>query len=106
MTVEPVVVLELPEEAADIASVVTVPSTAILRMVALPESTTKTLPAPSTAKPRGWLNKALGEAPSRRPAMPAMPADVVTTPDAVTLRIVPLPVSATRTFPLPSTAIP
>ena len=52
------------------------------------------------------MNNALPAGPSARPEIPATPATVVTPPAGVTRRIAALPVSATTTFPEPSTATP
>ena len=75
-------------------------------MALLPESATKTLPAPSTATPLGQLKRAAAPVPSALPDEPAVPASVVTTPAGVIFRMVLLPVSATKTLPAPSTATP
>jgi hypothetical protein len=53
------------------------------------------LPAASVATPFGELKRASALPPSALPGTPAAPASVLTTPAAVILRIVWLPVSAT-----------
>lgn len=73
---------------ADPASVVTTPAAVIFRMVLLPESATKTLPAPSAGTPLGTLKLAAAPVPSALPYKPAVPASVVTTPLGVIFRIV------------------
>ena len=70
------------------ASVVTTPPDVIIRIVWLPVSPTYTLPAASTATPTGALKCAPSPVPSVLPLMPASPANVVTTPAALILRIV------------------
>ncbi len=86
----------LPEVPAVPASVVTTPPGAIMRMVSLPVSATKMSPVvESSAMPAGLLNDAAEPVPSALPAVPAVPANVVTTPAEVTWRMVSLPVSAT-----------
>ena len=62
------------------------------------------MPDVSTATPFGFLNIARLPGPSPNPGSP-VPAYVVTTPAAVTLRIVLLPASATKTLPDESTAV-
>ena len=69
------------------ASVVTSPPGTILRSVWLPVSATKMFPSRSTATPVGVLNRAAAPAPSARPAVPARPASVATSPFGETLRI-------------------
>lgn len=49
----------------------------------------------STATPEGKLKRAAVPVPSALPATPAAPANVVTTPEAVTLRMVWLNASVT-----------
>lgn len=82
-------------EGADRDIVVTVWSVAILRMSAFPVSATKMLPVLSTTRLRGWLKSTMPPALLPKPAMPAVPATVVTAPLGAMARIVPLPVSAT-----------
>src|ERR1035437_3983975 len=69
------------------ASVVTTPAEVTFRIVELPVSATKTLPALSTATPEGRLNRASLPVPSALPEFPALPASVVTIPAGVTSRI-------------------
>ena len=71
------------------ASVVTTPAAVIVRIVFLP-SATYTVPPLSTAIPSGKLNRAALPVPSLLPGLFARPANVVTSPAAVTLRIVEL----------------
>ena len=78
----------------------------IFRMVLLPVSATKTLPAPSTAMPWGSLKRAAAPVPSALPDEPAVPASVVTTPARRDLPDGVVAVSATKTLPAPSTATP
>ena len=92
-----------PEEPA---KVVTTPADVIFRTVLLPQSATNTFPSPSTATPAGYQNLAALPVPSTAPAAPGKPANVDTAPAWVTFRIVRLWKSATKTFPLPSTATP
>ena len=54
--------------------------------------------------PQGWLKRTLVPEPSVLPELPAVPANVETVPLEVTLRTTLLWLSATNTFPLPSTA--
>jgi hypothetical protein len=91
-----------------VARVVTLKSaSAMARMLELPLSTTKRVPAPSTAIIFGLLKRAAAPMPSVVPATPALPATVVTAPVASTMRrIVLLSVSATKRLPLPSEIIP
>src|SRR5271157_5152830 len=56
--------------------------------------------------PSGARKRAAAAAPSVSPGLPAAPATVLTTPSGVILRMVLLPVSATKRFPALSTAIP
>src|SRR5436190_413562 len=86
------------------ASVVTIPTDVILRMVLLPASATYRLPAASTATPCGRQNRAALRGPSALPQYRASPAGVVTTPPGVILRMVSLSPSATYTLPNESTA--
>src|ERR1700722_9749422 len=95
-----------PVTPANPARVVTTPALVTIRMVSLPESTTYTLPLPSTAAPQGLEKVAAAPTPSADPVLPAFPASVVTAPALETLRIALLPESATYRFPLPSTAMP
>ncbi len=86
----------LPVVPAVPARVVTTPPGVIMRMVSLPVSATKTSPVVgSSVTPTGPLNRAAEPVPSVLPAVPAVPARVVTTPAGVIMRIVSLPVSAT-----------
>src|SRR5437660_206684 len=96
----------LPALPANPASVVTAPADVPLRIVWLIVSATQTVPAMSTAKPVGTLKRAALPVPSAPPALPANPASVVTTPADVTLRIVWLGESATKTLPALSAAKP
>src|SRR6266496_4340483 len=76
-------------------------------MVWLPLSATyRLVPLLSTTRPLGCLNVAAVPVPSALPAVPAVPASVVTTPEAMTIRrMVWLFLSATyRLVPLLSTA--
>jgi hypothetical protein len=68
-------------------------------------SPTYTLPDESTATPTGILNLALVPVPSADPSE-LLPANVVTTPDGVILRILKLAKSATYRFPAESSATP
>ena len=76
------------------ASVVTTPAGVIVRILPTP-SATYTVPTLSTAIPWGELNRAALPVPSVPPAVFARPANVVTLPTGVTLRIVWLVRSAT-----------
>ena len=69
------------------ASVVTTPAGVIMRTRQLLASVTKTLPAASTAMPRGKANSAAAPVPSALPDTLACPAIVVTTPAGVILRM-------------------
>jgi hypothetical protein len=80
---------------AEPATVVTTPAVVTFRIVSLPASVTMRLPSASTVMPVGVLNWAFVPVPSAWPMLPAEPANVVTTPADVTLRIVLFPVSAT-----------
>lgn len=86
--------------AAPPASVNTSPAGVTRRAMLLPWSATTTLPLRSKATPRAPL-KEVGPS-TKAPAPP--PTRVVTTPAGVTLRMRPLPPSATAAKPLPSTA--
>ena len=88
------------------ASVVTAPLGVILRIRLLPESTTYTLPAVSTATAVGLSNVALVPRPSALPALvpPLPPASVVTVPPGVIFRTRLFPESTTYTSPAESTA--
>src|SRR6266571_3724870 len=93
------------------ARVVTTPvAMTILRMLLpLRVATYRLVPLPSMAMPGGWLNVAAVPVPSALPATPVvLPAKVVTTPVAMTIRrILWLFLSATyRLVPLLSTARP
>jgi hypothetical protein len=69
----------------------------------LPKSATNTLPEGSVVNPIGTLNDAAVPVPFAFPATP-LPANVLTTPAGVILRIVLLYKSATYTFPEASLA--
>jgi hypothetical protein len=88
--------------------VVTAPvARTIFRIVELPVSATKRLPAPSSATPRGWSNSAAAPVPSALPGVSGEPASVVTIPVAMAIfRIVLLPESATKRLPAPSLVRP
>ncbi len=89
----------------DPAKVVTAPEETTIFRIAQP-SDTKTLPAPSAARPSGLENCAAGPMPSTVPCMPGEPARVVTSPvDTTIFRIVKLLLSATNRLPVPSVAI-
>ena len=77
------------------ANVDTTPPGVIFRMVKFDRSQTKRLPLESIARPAGFSNRASDRFPSALPGVRASPATVVTTPEAVTLRIVWLLKSAT-----------
>src|SRR6185437_732634 len=95
--------LPLPAPADPVpASVLTVPAGVILRIRLLLESPMYKLPLASMVIPAGPLNEAAVPTPLAEPAVP-VPAMVVTTPSGVILRIRLLPLSATYTFPMPST---
>ena len=67
----------------------------------------KTLPAPSTATPLGRLNRAwTAEPPSPPNPVRPVPATVLIVPDASTLRIRLLSISAMKRLPALSTATP
>ena len=73
----------LPLTPASPATVLTTqlaPTGATFRTVWLPESITYTLPALSTATPRGWKNRAPLLVPSALPHTPGKPASVLTSP--------------------------
>ena len=76
-----------------------------MRITLLKSSQTNTLSAASTVRPVGVLNAAAAPVPFVNAATPE-PARVVTTPAGVTLRILLLPESATKTLPEPSMATP
>src|SRR5947207_1614754 len=86
------------------AIVLTAPAAVILRIVLLFLSATYTLPAASIATPYGLSNRASLPVPSLEPTWPAVPANVLTAPAAVILRIVSLSASATYTLPAASIA--
>ena len=90
------------------ASVVTTPDGVILRILLPYPSVTKTFPDASTAIPLGLLKLAAAPVPSCPIGSPpiAPPASVVTTPAGVILRILLFIVSATKTVPYWSTAMP
>src|SRR6266853_1865824 len=77
-----------------------------IRMVWFKLSVTYTLPAVSTATPRGLLNCATLPGPSLLPVVKGEPAIVVTTPAGVTFRMVLLAVSATYTLSAASSPRP
>src|SRR6266700_4639047 len=77
-----------------------------IRRVWFKLSVTYTLPAVSTATPRGLLNCATLPGPSLLPAYKGEPAMVVTTPAGVIFRMVWLKESATYTLAAVSTASP
>lgn len=84
----------------------TTPADEILRTFEYHWSDTYKLPALSMVKPVGVLNLAAVPVPSVLPAVPAVPAKVVTTPELITtLRITWLDESATNRL-VPSVAIP
>src|SRR5207249_451929 len=78
-----------------LAKVVTTPAGVIVRIALFPLSPTRMLPAASTARPLGPLNRAALPVPSVLPKVPAKPASVVTTLAGVILRIELLKKSAT-----------
>src|ERR1035441_3201001 len=87
----------LPGWPASPAKVLTAPfGGVIFRMVLLAIPATKTLPAPSTATPKGAQNRASLPVPSALPWLPVTPAKVLTTPLDAIFRIVLLPVSTTE----------
>src|SRR6267142_991245 len=75
-------------------------------MVESPISATFTLPTASVATPNGRLKLAAAPTPSVLPPAPADPANVLTTPAGVILRMVLLYVSDTYTLPALSVATP
>src|SRR6266699_3199776 len=92
------------------ARVLTRPEEMTIRRMLLPPraATYRLVPLLSMARPLGSLNLAAGPVPLTLPTVPAVPASVVTTPVAMTIRrMVLLPLSATyRLVPLLSMARP
>ena len=89
------------------ASVVTCPSSETARTRLLPASVNASLPARgSNAIAFGKASRAAGPTPSSRPGCPAAPANVLTTPARVILRIVWFSESATYACPRRSTVMP
>ena len=72
-----------PALPANVVTTQLVPIARNIRIVLLP-STTNTFPALSTATPVGRLNCAALFVPSALPGFPTLPANVVTTPTALT----------------------
>src|SRR5436190_10700701 len=95
----------LPEKPAAPATVVTTRDGVILRIVWFPVSATYKLSLASIATAEGELNRAPLPMPSAEPVCDGDPANVVTTPVGVILRIV-FAVSATNVLPPESTATP
>src|SRR5512142_1361652 len=87
------------------ASVLTTPAAVIFRTEPFPASATYRFPAVSAAIPAGPLKDAAVPAPSAAPTEPE-PANVVTTPAGVILRILLLKLSTTYRFPELSDVIP
>src|SRR4051794_17490352 len=94
----PVASVEPDEPKLEPANKVTTPAGVILRISLLPVSATNTLPDESTAMPDGALNCADVPVALVLPAVPD-PANVVTTPAAVTLRMRLFSASATYMLP-------
>ena len=87
------------------ANVLTTPKDVILRILLLPESAIYRFPNESIAIPDGPLKLAYVPVPSVYSHEP-LPANMLTLPSGVILRIILLPVSATYRFPAESTVIP
>src|SRR5262245_21915945 len=95
-----------PVDPACPASVVTTPAGVIIRTVLLLPTCTYRLSAASIATAFGELNRAAAPVPYVLPEFSAKPANVVTVPSGVTLRIVWLLRSATKTLRCESSATP
>jgi hypothetical protein len=78
----------LPADPGLPTTVLTTPEAVTLRIVWLFLSATYTVPAESTARPRGESKRASLPDPSVLPDELGLPANVLTTPLALTLRIV------------------
>ncbi len=84
----------VPERSPVPASVVTTPPVAILRIVWLPVSATRSVPPGPCATPFGERKRAAGPVPSAAPGFPLLPAYAVTKSEAI-FRTWSLPESAT-----------
>src|SRR5688572_17487889 len=93
-----------PAALARPAKVDTRPAGVIFLTVCAASSVTYTLPVASTATPAGTLNRAAEPGPSLEPIEPARPANVLTTPAGVILRMMAFSRSATKRLPAASTA--
>ncbi len=87
------------------ATVVTLPSVSIRRILWFSESATKSIPLSSTVIPLGKLNWAVAALPSIKPDVPD-PAMVETLPSVSIRRMLWFPRSTTKSIPLSSTVIP